>query len=98
MTGPLLLGVDVAAILRFLEVWASERAAISTGAITWSSIISPERYRECVYGVATFGRVLGRQSVENLQKICKVEKSESTSRVDSVLTHPNWPAVCNLYM
>ena len=66
MTGPLLLGVDMAAILRFLEVWESEHAALSTGAITWSSIISPERYSEYVCSVATIGCVLGRRFVEDL--------------------------------
>ena len=66
MTGPLLLGVDVAAHFRFLEAWESEDAAISTGVITWSSIICPERYREHVCSVATIGSVFGRRFVEDL--------------------------------
>ena len=66
MTGPLLLGVDVAVILRFLEACEPEHATLSTGAISWSSIISPKRYSEYVCSVATIGSVLGREFVEDL--------------------------------
>lgn len=42
MTGPLLLGVDVAASFRFLEALGSERGAPSTGEVGGSSIISSD--------------------------------------------------------
>ena len=46
MTGPLLLGVDVAAIFRFFETTGSKPAALSTSEIARSSIISSESIYE----------------------------------------------------
>ena len=43
-------------------------------------------------------KCLGRRFVENLWKVCKLEKAEPTSSVDSILTHSNWPAVYILYL
>ena len=70
MTGPLLLGVDVAAILLFLEMWESEHAALSTGWITWSSIISPESTGSMYAAwrrLEVFRSTICRRFVEGLQ-------------------------------